>query len=195
MSIECSVCFSTLKYPDTVWYACTRFSFRTSYICEPCLSKIPHDHRHTSNENQPFKFTFGPLQAETSQHSGRLQANGSKQLPPQFWVETKLLIQLFDEKQPFFTQMYPYYDFNYYLKDVVKWHHEGRYLDEEALADELRWFIIFGAAIESYLNLMDGNSAEPLREVLSPYDVPKPATDPGQLRLARELMKEVIRRF
>ena len=193
MSIECSVCFSTLYYPDTAWYACTRFSFRTSYICEVCLNKIPQEHRHHTDEKQPFKFTFGPLEAEASQTSGRLQSNGSSQLPARFWVETQILTQLFDEKQPFFTQIYPYYDFGYYLKEVVNYHREGKYLNQETLADELRWFIVLGHSIEAYLNMLDGIETEIVRALLSPYDVPKPATDPEQLRLAGELMVRVIK--
>lgn len=195
MSIQCSICNSTIKAPGTAWYACTRFSFRTSYICEPCLDTVPQHLRHPTAELRQFDFTFGPLKADVSYPSDRLQSYGSEQLAPRFWVETTDLTNLFSEKLPFFSMIYPYYDFDYYLKDIVTWHREGRYKDDDTFANDLRWLIIFGHAIEAYLNRLDGIEAEPARKLLSPYDVPKPATDPRQLQQARELFDEVIRRF
>lgn len=131
MSITCTGCLDTVRTPDIVWYAGTRFSYTVNYICGTCVSLIPVQQRTFANELQPFSISFGHLMADTGSF-GKYQCYGSEKGKVIFWAGTKTILDNLPYGQLFLDELYPFYCIDEYIAKIRKTYKETKETDPKA---------------------------------------------------------------
>lgn len=132
MSCKCVGCGFTVAQPDSLWYACTKYSPYTVFLCGTCVSVIPDCARRRDLEGNEFKILFGVQYADIGSF-GKYQLIGSSQGPIRFWVEKEDIERHIPESEKVLAQLYPYYCPEEYLEEVSKMELTGDVIFEKGV--------------------------------------------------------------